>query len=88
MLAAVVGKRFPVMPIKTFNETKSLGGFLTFAVSGIIIFVSVNLLGESLTLSSIVLIPPLVACIELYSPKGSDNLTIPLAVIAGLYLFN
>ncbi len=88
MLAAIVGKRFPIIPISSFNETKSLGGYLTFTISCVLIFITVNLLGEKLSMSSILLIPPFVACVELYSPKGADNLTIPMAVIAGLYIFN
>lgn len=88
MLAAIVGKRFPIIPISSFNETKSLGGYLAFVISSVLIFISMSLFGEKLSTSSILLIPPMVACVELYSPKGADNITIPLAVITGLYIFN
>lgn len=88
LAAALIGKRFPLMPIKVFDETKSLGGYLAFTVTCFLIMLYFYLKGDHISLLSMMLIPPMAALAELFSPKGFDNISIPLAVIGGLIWLN
>ena len=86
LLAAIVGKRWPIIKIKFNKESKSLGGYLAFVFSAILIltvFVYLKLLNFSPLLFSL---PLFWAFVELISPKGTDNISIPIAVILGLFL--
>lgn len=86
LLAAIIGKRWPIMKIKLNKETKSLGGFFAFVGSALIILlVFINL--KLLVFTPILMFLPLFwAFVELISPKGTDNISIPISVILGLFL--
>lgn len=86
LLAAVIGKRWPIVKIKLNREIKSLGGFFAFvgsALAILLVFVSLKLLVFTPIL---MLLPLFWAFIELISPKGTDNISIPISVILGLFL--
>ncbi|HEY1045950.1 MAG TPA: hypothetical protein VGF79_05885 [Bacteroidia bacterium] len=74
------------MKIKLNKETKSLGGFFAFVGSALIILlVFINL--KLLVFTPILMFLPLFwAFVELISPKGTDNISIPISVILGLFL--
>lgn len=88
LAAAIVGKRFPLHRFSALVERKSLGGFLAFTLTALLIYSGAYVLNMPLNLLSVFVLPPLVALVELWSPKGIDNVSIPAAVILGLYMFN
>lgn len=74
-LSALVGKRFPA--IKLYKE-KSLSGFLAVFLSALILgFTLLPEIGLALILLAFI-----GAFIELVTPKGLDNLTLPLILLA------
>ncbi len=86
-LAAVVGKKFP---IRQLWHGKSLGGSLAFFIFTLgAALVYLKIFGNTFALSSIVFYSLGTAVfgfiLELYSPKNSDNLTVP--IILGLIGF-
>lgn len=86
LLAAIVGKRWPIRKIKLNKETKSLGGYLAFVVSALMILTVFMGLKIVMFTPILVLLPLFWAFVELISPKGTDNITIPISVILGLIL--
>jgi len=76
-LSAIVGTRFK--SIKLFGN-KTLYGSMTLLIVAIII---ASILGY--TLSGIVIIAVVATVVEIYSPRGFDNLTVPL-ILYGLLL--
>ncbi len=85
--AAVVGKNFPIKPIKT---GKSLGGSLAFFVFSalavaVYLFVFKSDIGLAKVIQLALLTGFLGAVIEIASPKNTDNLTVP--IILGLLGF-
>jgi len=78
-LATLMGRAFP---IKTFNNHKSLGGFLTMLfVSTLILFLIYNYQYQlSIPFLKACFVGLLISLIELKSKKGFDNLLIPLSV--------
>jgi dolichol kinase len=86
--AALVGKAFPIKKIQVFGEKKSLGGFLAFIVSSVLLNYTLFLFDFRLPLVTVVAVSVVAAVVELICPKGFDNIGIPLAVIVALYLFS
>ena len=81
-LAAVIGKK---SPIKQLRPGKSLGGTASFFIFTLIASITYLLIaGNSIELSTIIIISLITAAagalIELYSPKNTDNLTVPLII--------
>ena len=81
-MAAVVGKKFS---IKQLRPDKSLGGsgaFFIFTFIAVIVYLLIY--GSAFSTGTILLIALITALlgaiIELYSPKNSDNLTVPLVI--------
>ncbi len=87
LCAAIIGKRYPIKKIKIYLETKSLGGLLAFVISFILLSIAFNFMGFSLSLLFILATGIFSGIIELISPRGLDNVSIPLSVILFLYLF-
>lgn len=92
-LAAVVGVGMgkEAKKFKVFKQTKSLAGTLVFITTSFVIYMAYWLVLSSVTIFSQSVINAIaislssaviVAFIELFSPKGSDNILVPLA--AGL----
>ncbi len=91
-LAAIVGKEFGrKTKYKVFGQTKTLIGSMTFWI------VSLYLLGAGAIcayqdisfasyISVLLFLPPILTILENISGYGLDNVVIPLAVIAGLYI--
>lgn len=72
-LSALLGQRFP--SIKLYKD-KSLVGFLTVLISALVLgFIFIPEIGFALILLAFI-----AAFIELVTPKGLDNLTLPLAI--------
>jgi len=89
-IGALIGKKYPIKKYTLFKQQKSLGGALAFFVSTLIIsfgyfycflFIDVYTFLMLLTLSCVATLT------EGLSFKGSDNITVPLAVALVLYLF-
>ncbi len=87
-MAAVIGTRKPIRRYQTIGGSKSVGGTVAFVVFSAIALIlslgfsysfSFNLVGIILAISVIA------ALIELVSPKGMDNLFIPI-ILGILYL--
>lgn len=88
MAAAIIGKRYPIRSITTFKEKKSIGGYLAFTISCYLIYGYFLYFDWEISMLTFIILPPLVAMIELVSPKGLDNISIPLSVIIGLIFLN
>ena len=88
LAAAIVGKKYPLRPISVYNEVKSLGGYLAFTISALLIYICFWFFNDSISLIAVFALPPIVAIVELYSPRGFDNITIPISVIVGLLVLN
>lgn len=88
LCAALVGKRYPMVRLGFLREPKSLGGFLAFFCSAVILYAVFIYLGYHISVPAIVAVALLGAITELLSPKGFDNISIPLIVILGLMLIN
>lgn len=85
--AAWIGSKFKS---KVLNNNKTITGSLTmFIVSFIVIFIMMMIF-KDIKMINILLITlitsTLVTIIELLTPKGLDNITVPLSVIGILYL--
>ncbi len=85
--AALVGKRYPLKKIKIHKEHKSLGGFLAFLVTSLFLQLVLLLLGFQIPLVFMFSCAIIAAFAELFSPKGFDNITIPLTVVIVMHLF-
>ena len=77
-LSAIIGMRFE--SAKVFQNKSVYGTLTMFVVSLIIGFVLLN------SLWIVVLVAATAALVELYSPRGFDNLTVPLLVYLLLYV--
>lgn len=88
LCAAMVGKRYPLRKLGFAGEPKSLGGFLAFFCSAALLYVVFIYLGYHISIPGLVIIALLGAITELLSPRGFDNISIPLIVILGLMLVN
>ncbi len=74
-LSALIGKRFPT--VKLYKE-KSLSGFFAVFISALVLgFILIPEIGLALILLAFI-----GAFIELVTPKGLDNLTLPLILLA------
>ena len=77
--AAIAGQSIKSKEFKIFGSTKSIAGSATmFIISLIIISGAFAYLGINLWLIKSILIAFIVTVFEAISPKGTDNLTIPL----------
>jgi len=84
-VAAIIGKRFNYQARSVFGQTKTIGGSIAFFVSSLII-----LCGFYFQYQNALLYLPLfalsVTLLEFFSTKGWDNLTIPLGVVANIFI--
>ena len=77
--AAIAGQSIKSKSFKIFGSTKSIAGSATmFIISLIIVSGAFAYLGINLWLIKSILIAFIVTVFEAVSPKGTDNLTIPL----------
>jgi phytol kinase len=76
--AAIVGKRFPS---KRLIHNKTLAGSATvFVMSGAVAFVFLSLYQPNQLFIHVGVLATAATLIELFSPRGFDNLTLPLGV--------
>ncbi|MES2555017.1 MAG: phosphatidate cytidylyltransferase [Bacteroidota bacterium] len=92
-IAALAGKRWPLGKYTIGKDTKTIMGSSMFLLSAFAVyFVTVSILNPQMGLSPMIfrgLIVAIIACAaEAVSGKGTDNLTIPAAVLGGLYFTN
>lgn len=89
--AALLGLRFSKRFYKVFGHKKSLFGTITFAVTSFLILaVAINLKNVGYAYSlvpSLLVIPVTTALLENISGYGTDNITVPLAVLGLLSIF-
>jgi phytol kinase len=91
-VAALTGRRWPVKKFKVGDGHKSLMGCFSFFVTSlalsIVLFYQLSFSSQffpAILLAS-VLIAVLATFSEAFSPKGLDNLSIPFAVMLGLFI--
>lgn len=73
--ASLLGTYFPILPFNVFKNKKTISGSIAFFIPTVFILALCNIniftaLGISL----------LATVVEIFSPDGSDNLTVPLIV--------
>lgn len=87
--AAVFGKKFGKKKIKFLDSEKSIiGSLFMFIFTFVIIFILMSVSGISNRFFVPVLISFVAMLTELFSPFGTDNLTVPLLVSFIYYIFN
>lgn len=85
--AAVVGRATNVVPFQIFRSQKSLGGSLAmFVATFLSVFVLLVVVGVPSALLAALLVGLVAMSIELLTPFGLDNLTVPLLTTAFYYL--
>lgn len=91
-LAALVGQRFPIKKYSLFKSAKSFGGSLAFFFTAFIISVALILYITRTPLASLIVVSFITGIVtaftEALSTKGSDNISIPVAAILALILFD
>ncbi|MCB9426147.1 MAG: phosphatidate cytidylyltransferase [Flavobacteriales bacterium] len=91
-LAALVGKKWPLLPFTTFGYTKTITGSSAFFMSSFFIAFLLLQYHTQLSLSVILLIASFTALgstlLEAVSHKGYDNMSIPFSALGILLLFN
>lgn len=91
-LAAVLGTAYGQNTrYQVFGSTKSWTGNLTFFMTTLLLFVGLSWGGVgSLQYHSLIMgavpVAVLLTCVEAISPRGSDNITIPLTVLVAVRL--
>ncbi len=84
LCAAIIGNRYPLKKINIYIETKSMGGFLAFFLSFILLNSMLIQFNYQIPLVFIIVAGLFSAFVELISPRGFDNITIPLSVIIAM----
>lgn len=85
--AALIGEKYGNLKIK-FNKNKSILGSITmFIVSFIVALIISNIYGSSNVIIISFTIAFIATIVELISPIGTDNLTVPLIVSIIYYFF-
>ncbi|MBI3239326.1 MAG: phosphatidate cytidylyltransferase, partial [Flavobacteriia bacterium] len=92
-IAALTGKRWPLGKYSVGKETKTLMGSGMFLASALIVYISLtaSLHPHTSVLMLIwrgLIVASIAALAEAVSGKGTDNITIPGAVLLALYLTN
>ncbi len=88
-IAALVGKKTGYIPISIFGEKKTIGGFLGFFITSIIVTSTLLLYFPCSSINStalLIICAVLSATTELVTPKGLDNLTIPFSIILSIII--
>jgi phytol kinase len=82
-LAELIGKPFPMKKIRIGRHRKSVGGFLAFFATTLLIF-AIYFLPIHQSFIKLLLIALLLALIEFVSILGTDNFTVP--IMAALFV--
>lgn len=88
-MAAFIGKKTRFIPVRIFGENKTIGGFLGFFFTSIGITITLTYFFPDSGFNQIVLIIICAlssALTELYTPRGLDNITIPLSIIGSILI--
>jgi len=88
-LAAVIGKKFPIKQLRARRSLGGTGSFFVFTLIASIVYLLI--VGNSMATGTIILISLVTALagslIELFSPRNTDNLTVPLIIgIVGFFV--
>ena len=84
-LAALIGKRFPIIAYSVGGSRKSLGGSLTMFFASLAVAFLILFLTGSYSPAAILTLAIAATLLEALTPKGLDNLSVPLGVYT-LYL--
>ena len=88
-IAALTGKKWPVGKYKVGSGTKTVVGSVMFFISAVflcqLLFIVLNVPG---TITACIFIAVISCFAEALSQNGYDNLTIPIAVLATLYVLH
>lgn len=88
-VAAFIGKKTKFIPVLIFGENKTIGGFLGFFFTSILVTITLTHFFPSSGLNQIILIvicAVFSALTELFTPRGLDNITIPLSIIGSILI--
>lgn len=90
--AALVGKRWPLGPYKTFGHKKTMAGSLAFFITALVACLALMIMVDDIGLSQAIFPSILVALVtvtaEALTHKGYDNLTIPGSTVLTLILLS
>ncbi len=84
-LAALAGRRFPLLTYSVSGSKKSLGGSLTMFLASLAVAFLILFLTGSYSPAAILTLAIAATLLEALTPKGLDNLSVPLGVYS-LYL--
>lgn len=85
-LAAVVGKKYPVIPYHLGSNEKSVAGTLTMFLSSFLVsFLFLTLTNQDQTFFPALLLSVIATVLEVVTPWGLDNLSVPLLSSAFYY---
>ena len=89
-MAAVVGKRYPLYKLQLFETEKSLGGFLAFYLSALVIcIVCFALFIETMTIGQMFFVGSMIGIFtglaEVFTRRGWDNFAIPAVAFVMVY---
>lgn len=88
-MAAFVGKKTNFIPVTIFGEKKTIGGFLGFLFTSILITIILTHYFPNIFIDRSFLIIICAFCsaiTELVTPRGLDNITIPLSIMVSLII--
>lgn len=85
--AAIVGRFFEKYNIKLINKKTLFGSLTSFILSFIVIFIINCYFNINYSLIVMIIIALSSSLLELISPKGTDNLTVPIITSFIAYLF-
>lgn len=74
-LAAIIGRATRFGEFKLFGRPKSVAGILTMLAASVVVLLLFNV-----SIATVVWLAPLVTLVELFTPLGLDNLTVPATV--------
>ena len=78
-LAAIVGRTMHIGEFQIWGRTKSIPGIITMLLSSIAVLLAFNI-----SIFTVAWLAPLVTLVELFTPLGFDNLSVPMVVAVAL----
>ena len=86
-LAAIIGKKWPIIPYRLGSNEKSVSGSLAMFFSSLLVgFLFLTLTGQPETFFPAFLLAGIATLLEAITPWGMDNLSVPLLTSASYYL--
>lgn len=85
-LAAVIGKKWPIVSYRLVSNEKSLLGSTTMFISSfVVVFLFLTITSQPQTLFAAFLLATIATLLEALTPWGLDNLSVPLLTSASYY---